>query len=89
VTLDTLRDLAAMPPDCMTLTDQHRALAALPLLVAVAAAVAMMPTPVSLSGTCTFCDAVMDAVTTDGFWPHEGDCPLGMAHRAHVALDAL
>lgn len=63
----------------------------IPALLRVAEAVAMMPTPISLNGCCTFCDAVMDVeqMTEDGFWPHEADCPLGMAHRALRDLEAL
>lgn len=51
----------------------------------------MMPTPVELNGCCTFCDAVMDVdqMTDDGHWPHEVDCPLGMAHRSLADLEAL
>ena len=63
----------------------------IPALLRVAEAVAMMPTPVGLNGCCTFCDAVMDVgqMTDDGHWPHEADCPLGMAHCALAELDAL
>lgn len=62
-----------------------------PALLRVAEAVAMMPTPVELNGCCTFCDAVMDVdqMTDDGHWPHEVDCPLGMAHRSLADLEAL
>lgn len=66
-------------------------MAAMRALLAVAEAVAMMPTPIALNGCCTFCDAVMNVerMTEDGFWPHEADCPLGNAHRALAAVEAL
>lgn len=58
-------------------------------LLAVAEAVAMMPTPTRMDGTCPFCLGPMDPdrMTADGFWPHEDDCPMGMAHRALAALE--
>jgi hypothetical protein len=81
----------ATPPEPADAAFVAHARTDVPALLRVAEAVAMMPTPVELNGCCTFCDAVMDVdqMTDDGHWPHEVDCPLGMAHRSLADLEAL